>query len=358
MIKQAIMPLNDYVDICDKIREKTETEDVITSGELSEKIDDVYKVGQAQGEREMWDSITNNNTRTDYGGAFANTAFNRINPPYKITPIEATSLSQTFFYSRNLKKVEAASFDFSKKIRGAYASQGLYFTFGSSQIEEIEDIGLQPDFSLASTFAWSPIKKIAKIRVDENTGYDNAFLGCTKLEEVRFEGVIGQNGLDFSPCTNFSAESCHSTFTHLKDFRTTIVENYTDTGNKPYELATHTLTEGDKYYLIYESDNTIHKAEATVKNVYVSPLGTTVMGLEFEFPQEEDEIPLAWVYQDGEKLMYDAYFSRTNGKFTLIKGATETRTITMPKAVKDNGNATPEDIAEATDRGWTIAWKE
>lgn len=363
MIKQAIMPLNDYVDICDKIREKTEIEDVITSGELSEKIDAVYEAGQAQGEREMWDYILDYGAKYDFNKAFSQTGFEYIRPPYKIIPTYNYSLNQTFVEAKKLKKVEAAYFDFSKKQRGGSSQTGLYWTFATCPaLEEVEDIGLQPDYSLSSTFVWcGKLKKIAMVRVDENTLYDDPFNGCGNLEDIRFEGVIGQNGLNFRWNTKLTYDSCHSIFTHLKDFRTTIVENYADadTGNRPYELATHALTEGDKYCLICESDNAIYKAEATVQSVNVAVSGVSAMGLQFEFPQEEEgEVPLAWVYQDGEKLMYDSYFYRPNGKFTLIKGATETRTITMPKAVKDNGNATPEDIAEATERGWTIAWKE
>ena len=360
MSDRAVMPLSDYVSACDTIREKTETTDLISSGELSSKIDDVYEAGQAQSEREMWGGITNNNTRTNYEIAFRYWGAEYLRPPYKIYPKEKRAASQTFSLNPNLKKVEADCFDFSQKTRGTNSNEGYYYTFYScNSLEEIEDIGIQPDYGFYNTFNCQKLKKIAVIRSDENTRYSNVFDYAYVLEYVRFEGIIGQNGVNLRWSEDLTYDSCHSVFTHLKDFRTIIVENYTDTGNRPYELATHTLTEGDKYYLIYESDSAVYKAEATAQNVYVGSLGISAVGVEFTFPQESaGEVPLAWVYQDGEKLMYDAYFNRTNGKFTLIKGATETRTITMPKAVKDNGNATSEDIAEATDRGWTIAWAE
>ena len=47
MSNYAVMPMNDYKNACDKIREKCLESDTITSGELSKKIDDVYETGVA-----------------------------------------------------------------------------------------------------------------------------------------------------------------------------------------------------------------------------------------------------------------------------------------------------------------------
>lgn len=209
MSDRVVMPLSDYDSACDSIREKTETTDLIKSGELPEKINDVYEAGQTQGNLELWDLLTNNNARKDISKMFAESDFEYIRPPYKITPTSEFTLVQSFNYSKKLKKIESAYFDFSNKIRGAYSSAGIYYTFTScSNLEEIEDIGLQPDFVLAATFAWcSKLKKIAMLRVDENTNYDSAFTGCESLEEVTFVGVIGQNGLDFSDCSRLSKAS-------------------------------------------------------------------------------------------------------------------------------------------------------
>lgn len=46
MSEFAVMPMDDYKDICDKLREKTDTSDAIKSGEMVEKIDEVYTAGQ------------------------------------------------------------------------------------------------------------------------------------------------------------------------------------------------------------------------------------------------------------------------------------------------------------------------
>ena len=42
----AVMPMADYKAVCDKVREKTNTTEVIKSGEMAEKVEEVYKAGQ------------------------------------------------------------------------------------------------------------------------------------------------------------------------------------------------------------------------------------------------------------------------------------------------------------------------
>lgn len=194
----------------------------IVSGELAEKVDNVYEAGCMQGEREIWDSLTNNGTRKNYEKFFAGTGLEYIRPPYILRPTSNLTLAQTFQEATNLKKIEASAFDFSQKTRGTYAGAGLYYTFnGCFALEEIEDVGLQPDFAMYSTFAWdTKLRIIVRLAVDANTIYDNPFLGCYALEDITFDGVIGQNGLDFSPCTKLSKASWVNIMTKLSPFTT------------------------------------------------------------------------------------------------------------------------------------------
>lgn len=63
MSKYAVMPLSDYDNACDKIREKTETTGTIVSGEWANKVDEVYEAGveagKAQGGGGLYDSEIN-----------------------------------------------------------------------------------------------------------------------------------------------------------------------------------------------------------------------------------------------------------------------------------------------------------
>lgn len=359
MSDRAVMPLADYDSACDNIREKTETTEAIKSGELPEKINDVYEAGQAQGEREIWDALTNYNNRTDYEKTFSDSGYEYIRPPYKIYPKYKRSGSQTFCEARNLKKIEAKYFDFSQKTQGTSSSEGYYFTFYScNALEEIEDVGIQPDYGYYNTFNCQKLKKIAVIRSDENTRYSETFDFDYALEYVRFEGVIGQNGLNFRWSKKLTYDSCHSIFTHLKDFRTVMCKKLSVLSN-PITVAEGTLNVGEAYTLTFESDEYgIEVFTGIVSDsVYVLPIGENKKGMEFVLQSYGGgEVAMAWVYQDGNEIKFTIYCDRTNKKISLVKAPTETRTITMPTTVRDNGNATPEDIAEATERGWTIVW--
>lgn len=355
-MNRAVMPITDYENTCDKIREKTETTDLIKSGELPEKIEAVYENGKADKEREMWGYILNYGTKADLNKAFCDTGFEYIRPPYKVTPTNIQSLSQTFSYAKKLKKVEAAYFDFSKKKRGSHHSHGLYWTFSTcSSLEEVEDIGIQPDIGLYNTFSWSGIKRIAMLRVDEQTQYENVFQGCGKLEDITLEGVIGQNGLSFGNSPLLTHESLLNIIDCLKDFRETVIEHRGVNVSMPHILTTNTLVEGVKYYLTYEGDNfEPYTAEATAGQVTVMPSGISALGLEFEMPsQTSGDIPLIWVYQDGGNLMYDAYFGGiSNAKITLSKAPTETRSITF--GTTNLSKLTDAEKVVATQKGWTL----
>ena len=225
----AIMPLEDYTNICDKIREKTGVASVIKSSELTTKVEEVYSIGyedgtnsggynegyeagQSEKEREMWDTLTNNNTRTEYEKGFVSYGGEFIRPPYKICPTSKNSANQTFSGAKNLKKIEAAYFDFSQKVVSTESVTGVHYTFYHCEsLEELEDIGLPAPSSYAGAFnGCANLRKIALLRVNENTKYGGAFPYCNNLEYVTFEGVIGQNGLDLHWSTKLSKASWYS----------------------------------------------------------------------------------------------------------------------------------------------------
>ena len=53
------------------------------------------------------------------------------------------------------------------------------------------------------------------LHVTEKTSYSTPFGGCSKLEEIRFNGTIGKNGLSFKDSTKLSKDSHISTIEHL-----------------------------------------------------------------------------------------------------------------------------------------------
>ena len=173
MSDTAVMPLNDYVSACDKIREKTGKTELIKSGELAERIDDVYRkgteFGAEQGDSVFLDLFTNYGKRPHYGDAFRESGFEYIRPRYKIVPTAAASALRTFTSCRSLKKLEAKYFDFSQIPKGMdYTSQGFYHTFSTClALEEIEDIGIENQKYFFATFSRDNVlKKIARVGVD------------------------------------------------------------------------------------------------------------------------------------------------------------------------------------------------
>jgi hypothetical protein len=181
-----------------------------------------YADGYEQGKKEeydaFWDAFQNYGKRNRYDMAFFQWGGETAHPKYKIVPTSANSLSQTFCESK-LKKIEAAYFDFSQKPNGTYNQAANYYTFNASkQLEEIEDIGMCDTFNYYATFGWcSKLHTIAVMRVAEGTTFVSVFNGCPKLKNIKIEGTIGQNGLDFSSCVELSADSIISIITHLSD---------------------------------------------------------------------------------------------------------------------------------------------
>lgn len=167
----------------------------------------------------FWEEIQNHGRRTNYRYGFAYWDSEYIRPKYKVVP---TSFSGSIFYDcNNLKKIEAGYFDFSQLPIGTSSEPSMHYTFAAcDNLVEIEDVGLSPSFSYYYTFVWSSkLKKIAKMRVDAATRFNNTFSNCYALEEVGIEGEIATNGLDFQSCDKLSKEtinrviSCLSTST-------------------------------------------------------------------------------------------------------------------------------------------------
>ena len=58
------------------------------------------------------------------------------------------------------------------------------------------------------------LKRIRKLIVAETTQYSYNFGSCNSLEEITFEGIIGNN-INFAPCKKLNKASITSIITHL-----------------------------------------------------------------------------------------------------------------------------------------------
>ena len=157
---------------------------------------------------ELWDNITDNGERQGYGQAFSGWGSEYIRPNRKIYPLTKSSCNQTFNGCKKLKKIESNYFDFSKKERGDSNVTGYYYTFyNCTDLEEIEDIGIGPDFDFVNTFNCQKLHTISKIRVDEQTKFSNTFNYAYQLVNIEFDGIIGQNNLNLRWSSKLSKRS-------------------------------------------------------------------------------------------------------------------------------------------------------
>lgn len=242
MSEKAVMPLEDYKRACDYLRYHTDTTESIKSGELTDKIDALYikansdgiQSGYAQGYTEgyadgkaeggdtetaynegveagkqaeydaHWDGLQNYGNRTNYAGGFRYWSNEYINPKHTI---KTKSMSEIFYTCSKLKKsptVIPLNDTGVTSIYNAYCS--------CAELESIDyDIILNLTSYTEANSAFAHCRKVKIIKKIVINGvcptFNNAFTNDGELEEIRFEGVIDKNGLNFQHSTKLSKAS-------------------------------------------------------------------------------------------------------------------------------------------------------
>lgn len=174
--------------------------------------DGVYEAGKKAEYDEFWDGIQQNGTRTNYGWGFMRWGSEYIRPKYKVIPTELGGAYNMIYICPKLKKVESAYFDLSQVPYGTSGTQSYAYQFATCpELEEIEDVGLQPSISYSNFCSGdSKLRKVACVRLDKNSAVTNMFISCINLEEVTFEGEIGQSGIDLKRSTKLNRASIES----------------------------------------------------------------------------------------------------------------------------------------------------
>lgn len=148
--------------IADKIREKTNTEDLIKPNDFADKIDDVYEAGKTSEYDRFWDNYQSNGERKGYNYAFQSLCWTdeTYNPKY---PIIASSATNLYVNNKNITDTKVTI-----DLRGGFIN---------------------------NTFSYSGLKTIQEIKVDkttthgkDTTGATNGFNGIYDLVEVTFTG--------------------------------------------------------------------------------------------------------------------------------------------------------------------------
>ena len=154
--------------------------------------DEVYNKGFADGRKDehdaFWDTFQQNGKAINYRYAFIYDRFTdeTFNPKYPLVCNDDTSASQYMFYNSDLTSTKVP----------ITVVKDMSYTFNGAD----------------------KLKTIVLLNIDENTSlYTHTFAGCTALENITFEGVIGRN-INFSAASKLTHESVMSIINHLKDF--------------------------------------------------------------------------------------------------------------------------------------------
>ena len=217
-MSNAVMPLLDYKNTCDKIREKTASTDNIKSGELADKVAEVYEKGK-QAERDLfWDNFIARKNAENYLYAFAFWTPDMFYPTKDITP--KASCQHMFYYFGEIDLAErlnkcGVKLDFSN-VPDNTTHDRMYNVFAFSNITRIGEVNVSNASLSCAFYSCKKLKTIDKVIVSENTRFNSDWTGCTALENITFEGTIAY-GLAFAQSTKLTKSSIENIFSCLSD---------------------------------------------------------------------------------------------------------------------------------------------
>lgn len=210
MSKYAVMPLSDYADACNSIREKTGTSDAIKSSELTKQINNVYEAGKAEGGGGV--------NPLDYAvgmPSFTNVDFANC-PDFvvKVPNFAGSSINSMFASTKNLQSVTLICDIRNKSMT---ASQGFY---NSNQLETIDLSNFNTTINTPTSMfgSCSALERIIGTLDFSNVGsFTNTFGRCSKLKEVRVSPNCIKATFDISATTVLSNDSITSIIDGLSD---------------------------------------------------------------------------------------------------------------------------------------------
>ena len=107
-------------------------------------------------------------------------------------------------------------YDFIFDAYNSYSSNSTFRTIKSPDLKKNCDFTALTAVGMYYTFYYATnLVNARTLKINENIKFVRAFDNCTNLEEVRFDGIIGQNGLGFPHSTKLSVESLRSILTAL-----------------------------------------------------------------------------------------------------------------------------------------------
>lgn len=174
-------------------------------GNTEEAYNEGFEAGQKSEYDRFWDNYQQNGQRTNYQNAFSGKGWTveTFKPKYDITSNESYMLFRASGIVGDLGEI-LKTLGRKLTIRG-----NISYGFNTSEFEIIDGI----EFSGVLTnmdAAFSNSLKLREIKtpllIDANTSI-NGFASCYALEELRFDGTIGKNGLNLQWSPKLSKSS-------------------------------------------------------------------------------------------------------------------------------------------------------
>ena len=185
---------------------------------IAENTERVYQAGKQKGHKSFWDIFQENGAAKSYAYAFS-----RWNPDafYPCHDIIATdSLTQTFSF-------RGATFDMAERLRecgvilDTSGCTGFSWSFFECASNHLPAIDTRNASNLDNTFYnATKVVTIDKIilKSDGSQTFSTPFSYLDSLENITFEGCIGQNGFKISNSTRLTHDSLMSIIGALKDY--------------------------------------------------------------------------------------------------------------------------------------------
>ncbi len=323
-----------------------------TLNTLVPKVDEVYSKGQTAGGGDnhydtFWDNYQDNGSRTDYQYAFNGVGWTNetFKPKYDIVPVTETyGLFSRSCIQDDLVEIceeQGITLDFSKATK-------FECTFDSSKFTRIGVIDASNSNRFNQVFYnCTNLETIGLLKLTENiTSYINAFIRCTALQNIEIEGVIGAN-ISFANSTLLTHDSLMSIINGLKDYYTVVEKTYNYTGSVTPFIFNGVETE-IQYSIEKITENAIY--------IYLADGSSVEVSVDGDFSNAEIEGAEKIVFHYDESLVDP----EANGEvgftsFTVTMATTSTETHTLTLGSTNLAKLTDEEIAIATEKGWTLA---
>lgn len=240
--------------IADNIREKTGGTEILTLDEMANGINEVYEAGKKTQREQFWESYLKNsqsNTSVRQVARFAGSGWN--DDTFYPTQDIPVKYGYEMFYYNNVSNIKQRLEECNVKLVFDGAND-VGMMFEESKTTEIPTIELNklsvPKSTQRLCCNCYYLVTIEKIIAVEGNMWGNSFGSCTRLENVIFEGVIGNNiSFAHSPLTIASLKSI---ITHLKDYSGTDSEytctvTFKTTAFKALEAEGNTSPNGNSW---------------------------------------------------------------------------------------------------------------